>query len=296
MWLMSWGVVLPALWRWSFSDAAAYDAPPKVVIIVTCSAHYTDFFENWYAWLGRLDIVKTAGLIAIAEDTVAYDYLTRRLIGERFYRRVVRATQGGTDPPLGGRLGFSSEGFATLMSRRAEHLEAQLRNLVSTTNWATMRDARLIFSDLDVIWIRNPIPWFAGDSCDAWAQTQHRERGLLNPGFLALAPTPRALSLLQEWARRLRERPQLNLPAFNEVVQGNAQSIGVCPLQPDIFLSAKRSFRRRLWSPFTDSKAVIAHANWIDGHDSKRAAFELVGAWLASPNVSAISAPEEASR
>lgn len=279
--MFAW-LLLPAV----VSAVLSAASPPEVIIVVACTAHYTDFFENWYAWMERLDL--SAGLITIAEDSQAYDYLRRRFVGEAAYRRVVRASEGGEDPPLGGTLGFESSSFAHLMSRRAAHIESQLYELASTS-WATP-GARLIFSDLDVVWIRDPRPWFVG-ACDAWAQTQHRERRLLNPGFLALTPSPRALTLLREWARRLQQHAQLNLPVFNDVVRALADKVKVCALQPDVFLSAKRSFRRRTWSPTSDERAVIAHANWIDGHDAKRAAFQAAGAWLVSSNLSAALIP-----
>ncbi|KAJ8601849.1 hypothetical protein CTAYLR_002652 [Chrysophaeum taylorii] len=262
---------------------------PSVVVVVACSAHYTDFFENWLAWVSRLD-TDEMGFVAIAEDVEAYGYLRRRFEVPGGYRRVVRAAAGGAAPPLKGALGFESAGFATLMSRRAAHLAAQLAQLAEA--WESSQDARLIFSDLDVLWIRDPRPWLerrttysSGRPCDAWAQTQHRERGLLNPGFLALAPTPGAAALLREWERRLRERPQRNLPVFNEAIRALKGTVHVCALAPDLFLSAKRSFRRANWMPLADRRAarmrmlasavgnharstqVVAHANWIDGHD-----------------------------
>lgn len=217
-------------------------------------------------------------LIAIAEDKAAYDYLSLQT------ERVYSVIKGDAGPPLAGALGFESNGFASLMSRRASHLLAQLLRLTST-------DSILVFSDLDVIWIRDPRPFFV-QGCDAWAQTQHRERKLLNPGFLALSRTDGSLLLLGEWERRLlRGRPQRNLPVFNQVVNEFQEDVKVCALRPELFLSAKRSFGRRKWSPKVDARAVVAHANWIDGHDAKRAAFLNAGAWIISDNVKPVLIP-----
>jgi len=252
---------------------------PDVVVVVTCSAHYTDFFENWRAWLARLGTAEF-GLVAIAEDAEAHAYLERRLLVDdagSSYRRVVRSALGGAAPAVRETLDFESRGFASLMSRRAAHLLELLRDLgAESPRWAAAADrSRLVFSDLDVLWLRDPTPWFVG-GCDAWAQTQHRERGLLNPGFLALAPTPGAARLLSEWARRLRDKPGRNLPVFNEARdallrdpnardttgappsdhQDDGRGARVCALAPELFLSAKRSFRRLRWSPAADTTAV----------------------------------------
>jgi len=59
-------------------------------------------------------------------------------------------------------------------------------------------------------------------------------------------------------------------------------AVSVCALAPARFLSAKRSFQRRTWRPHTDTNAVVAHANWIDGHDAKKAAMRAHGAWLVN--------------
>ena len=57
----------------------------------------------------------------------------------------------------------------------------------------------------------------------------------------------------------------------------------VCALPADYFLSAKKSFRRLGWSAATKHQnGVTAHANWIDGHDAKREAFETHGAWITN--------------
>lgn len=60
------------------------------------------------------------------------------------------------------------------MSRRAAHLSGLLRELVAS-GWVRgvahsksasqgTDEARLVFSDLDVLWIRDPRPWFADAS------------------------------------------------------------------------------------------------------------------------------------
>lgn len=50
---------------------AAHHEPPRVIVVVTCSAHYTDFLENWLAWLHRLELDEQVGLVGIAEDVQA---------------------------------------------------------------------------------------------------------------------------------------------------------------------------------------------------------------------------------
>ena len=92
------------------------------------------------------------------------------------------------------------------------------------------------------------------------------------------APTPGAARLLSDWAERLSAEPGRNLPVFNKAVRA-LPDVRVCALAPERFASAKRTFFRRRWSARTPGAVVAAHANWIDGHDAKREAFEGAGLW-----------------
>ena len=284
-WLLALGV----------APGASREAP-SVVVVVTCSAHYTDLFENWLAWLARLGLLDEVGLVAIAEDGVAYDYLAAWAAAgpPGSWRRAVRSDfAGASGAPLAGELGFETPGFARLMARRAAYLASQLEALRRLPTWAADLDgSRLVFSDLDVVWLADPRPFLAGEGCDAWAQTQHRERKLLNPGFLALRPTPGAHALLSDWAKRLAAAPpQRNLPVFNDAVRGLLGAAKTCALPPETFASAKRTFNRPRWSAKSPRGVVTAHANWIDGHDAKKAALVRADAWLAPPAARPLLAP-----
>ena len=63
---------------------------------------------------------------------------------------------------------------------------------------------------------------------------------------------------------------------------GAAPAAAACALPPETFCSAKRTFNRPKWAADAPRGAVTAHANWIDGHDAKRAALARSGAWLAA--------------
>lgn len=265
---------------------------------MTCSAHYTDFLENFLAGLERLAL--DAGVIVVAEDAPAYAVAVAwaaRGGGSGTRRRAVAPAAAA---PVSGRVDFESRGFAELMSRRARLIATELARLAGDAAWAARPDARLVFTDLDVAWVSDPTAYFAGKSgggggCDAWAQTQHRERGLLNPGFLALRPTPGAAALLAAWAAILDREGGRNLPAFNAAIRDAPRgAFAVCALPPETFASAKRTFLRPRWRA-GEGPAVTAHANWIDGHDAKRSAFATHGAWLlgadAAPLIPSPPAP-----
>ena len=137
---------------------------------------------------------------------------------------------------------------------------------------------------MDAFWLRDPRPFFTGGDCDSWAQTQHREKGLLNPGFLVLRPTDAAAKLLKTWAALLAKEPGRNLPLFNRAHQALQRAPlfkpVTCALDAEVFVSAKRSFFRRRWSAREPGSVVVAHANWIDGHDAKQKAFVEKGLWV----------------
>ena len=256
--------------------AAISAAPPLTVAVVACSMHYRDFFDNWAAQLGNLGLEKDIGVVAIAEDADVVDHLQqwRKSAPPGTYRRVAQSKN--KQPLARGELGFYTDGFAKVMSRRARHLigaHAALRR-----QWGDDPRARLIFTDLDAFWLRDPRPYFTGGACAAWAQTQHREKGLLNPGFLVLTPTDAAAKLLKTWAALLAKEPGRNLPLFNRAHA--ALPDVTCALDSEVFVSAKRSFFRRRWSAREPGTVVVAHANWIDGHDAKHRAFVEKGLWV----------------
>ena len=140
----------------SLGVAAA--SPPLCVAVVACSMHYRDFFDNWAAQLGNLGLDKDIGVVAIAEDADIVDHLQqwRKSAPPGTYRRVAQSRD--KRPLARGELGFYTDGFAKLMSRRARHLigaHAALRR-----QWGDDPRARLIFTDLDAFWLRDPRPYF----------------------------------------------------------------------------------------------------------------------------------------
>ena len=102
--------------------AAISAAPPLCVAVVACSMHYRDFFDNWAAQLGNLGLERDIGVVAIAEDADIVDHLQqwRKSAPPGTYRRVAQSRD--TRPLARGELGFYTDGFAKLMSRRARHL------------------------------------------------------------------------------------------------------------------------------------------------------------------------------
>ena len=120
--------------------------------------HYRDFFDNWAAQLSNLGLEKDIGVVAIAEDADIVDHLQqwRKSAPPGTYRRVAQSLN--KQPLARGELGFYTDGFAKLMSRRARHLigaHAALRR-----QWGDDPRARLIFTDLDAFWLRDPRPYF----------------------------------------------------------------------------------------------------------------------------------------
>ena len=107
---------------------------------------------------------------------------------------------------------------------------------------------------------------------------------MLNPGFLVLTPTDAAAKLLKAWAALLAKEPGRNLPLFNRAHQALQRpplfKPVTCALDSEVFVSAKRSFFRRRWSARDPGAVVVAHANWIDGHDAKYKAFVEKGLWV----------------
>ncbi|KAJ1453837.1 hypothetical protein M885DRAFT_258552 [Pelagophyceae sp. CCMP2097] len=172
----------------AFAPPLFAQTPPATVVVVTLSAHYTDFYENWVEWVRRSGVHDEAGLVTIAEDEQVSAYLCTlhsRKLANTFAAHAVVSSR---NEALGGHLGFETPGFASLMQRRAHYISRILDQLASLPPWLTNPKSRLIFSDLDAVWLRDPRPFFRQPGCDAWAQTQHEQRRLLAPRRASAQP------------------------------------------------------------------------------------------------------------
>ncbi|KAI4302841.1 hypothetical protein MLD38_038541 [Melastoma candidum] len=198
------------------SDVRPYDAPPppadelgralqmaakadRTVILTVVNEAYTeqdvnsdktmlDLFVDSF-WLGDGTRHLLDRLLVVAVDRTAY----RRCRFRRLNCYRLETEGEGRDEKL-----YMSEGFVRMMWRRTQFLGEVLR-----------KGYNFIFTDTDVMWLRNPFPWLSNNvtvdlqiSTDKFNGDPWSERNPINTGFYFVRSNNRTTSLFDAWYGR----------------------------------------------------------------------------------------------
>ena len=191
------------------------------MVMVTVSSGYYDFFLNWLHY-GKMHLDIRTCLLAMAEDEAAVALLHRELPQSHVIQ--VKKEGDGQKAQVNGTMAFDYGGtaFGALVSRRPRHIASLLQKGIA-----------VLYSDLDLIWVRNPLPtllrrirapcamkpcasnqWSVdllvmdddrenvGVSCSGRPQMVHQL--YLCTCFLLVAPTAGAIALIDQWASRIQ--------------------------------------------------------------------------------------------
>lgn len=234
-------------------EAFVHKAPPWVVV-VTASAGFDDMFRNWLRWFQDLRV--DLQVVVIAEDRTTYD----KYHGVRGLDVHLPVNESGHASALS----YDSVHYKHMVSRRARHL---LRLIDA--------HPRLIYTDIDTVWLRDPRPHFKGEY-ELWAQLDAPD--YVCTGFMALRKTNATLRLLAQWDAALLHTKQLNQPVFNRIL--HASPVKYLGLSSVHFPSGKV-----LWADFARRlpAAVVVHNNYIIGKPLKIARFQHSKLWSPLP-------------
>ena len=211
-----------------------------------------ELFRNWYSYFSKLSI--GVMVIAIADDDIVFKKLQSNSyplisVQKSDYINIPNASTYNT--PL----------FRQLMSVRATHL---LKYLPYTQY--------LLFSDVDTVWLQNPIPYFKGEF-HLWMPI---DRKLYCAGFFAIVSCRETIDLIRKWEKSLQERISVNQIVFNNLIQ-TSKNIKVYTLNQSLFPSGDMYFE--LLGEKDRAKAVIVHNNFIKGIDNKIDRFKKYNLW-----------------
>ena len=211
-----------------------------------------ELFRNWYSYYTRLAI--GLQVTVIAEDDIVFKKLQSDNFSLLTVHRsdLINVSNAST---------YNTPLFRQLMSVRATHL---LQYLPYTRY--------LLFSDVDTVWLQNPIPFFKG-KFDLWMPL---DRKLYCAGFFAIATNKLTIDLISRWEKALMERISINQLVFNNLIN-MTKDIKVEALNESLFPSGDKYFR--LFNDTERAKAVIVHNNFIKGIDVKIARFKKFNLW-----------------
>ncbi|KAG6402678.1 hypothetical protein SASPL_134880 [Salvia splendens] len=130
-------------WRsYTLSDAAAYAAKNKSLVVCAVSEAYLSFLNNWLISIARQK--HHDQVLVIAED-----YATLFKVNERWPGHAVLVP-----PALEAAAAhkFGSQGFFNFTARRPQHL-LQILEL----------GYNVMYNDVDMVWLADPFPYFEGE-------------------------------------------------------------------------------------------------------------------------------------
>jgi hypothetical protein len=211
-----------------------------------------DLFRNWYNYFLKLSVRYT--VIVIAEDDIVFKSLQSDSYKSiRVHRSDYISISNAT--------AYNTTLFRKLMSVRATHLLIYL----PFTHY-------LLFSDVDTVWLHDPIPYFRGNY-DLWMPL---DKKMYCAGFFVTKSNSKTTSLVQKWEYQLKEQESVNQIVFNNLIH-MTKEVNVATLNKSFFPSGEEYFNR--FSEDDRAKVVIVHNNFIKGIDKKIDRFKSFNLW-----------------
>ncbi|XP_071477387.1 uncharacterized protein [Diadema antillarum] len=232
------------------------------VILASTNSAFLDFTDNWLESLKRCGI--SSGITLVAEDHSAYYYLNNRTDIDLD----VLLTDEAESPSE--KLLFDSPEYKRLVNKRPSYVLRLLEN-----------GHDVLFSDVDIVWLKNPLPYF-DDKHDVWLQEDQHDPPVYCAGFTLYRSTPWGIKLVKEWVKELGRHPTLpdqrvlnNLLKKDRYQQGLKRAV----MDPTLFPNGNLFFDPKWRAANSGVETVMVHNNWIIGHDLKVERFKQEGLW-----------------
>jgi rhamnogalacturonan II specific xylosyltransferase len=224
----------------------------KWIIMVSANSGYLDFFLNWFAAYKKLNLLYH--IIVIAEDKNFSSYINTHKGSEM---EIIKSEFHDIKDAVS----FGSKQFNILSVRRHGYILKQL-----------IKGSNVIFSDIDTVWLKNPIPYFNGNF-DMWMQLDAKT--MFCPGTMAIKSSEITVSFFKNLTHGLSLKVQADQPFINKLIRSSKINIAALPTEQ--FPSGRQYFKQ--FSYDERSKAVVVHNNWIAGHEAKRNRFISFDLW-----------------
>jgi len=207
-----------------------------------------------------------------------------RRMAESFGAKAVELTDEDADQPVGELFVYGSTPF----DRFTAHKYPLTRALLAERR-------HVVYADVDVAWLRNPLPYLERVLAHYCCAVQTEAVELFPPlpicsGFLAFAPTPAALRMLGTQIDILAATVAAGGRAGDQdmlrsVVMSDPQFLhGTFPLPECLFPNGRMegvfADYQRQQELADEGGPFVFHANWTEGFQNKRAMLERVGGWF----------------
>ena len=241
----------------------------KNIMIAFGTKNYLKVLENFLFFVKKSGI-KNFMLIAMDEITVEFAK-SRGVTYYTFIDETISSEEGSDS--------YTSSGFRHIVNQRSRII-VQILNL----------GYHILQSDLDVIWIKNPWPFFFKGDYDYEIQSDARVgfsetdpgapfKEFVNSGIFYARGIPRMASFYQILISTIHDKPQIREQhLLNEILRDNVLKIRYRVLDPILFPNGFQYFSRSI-SQRTGVEPFCIHNNWADGFKTKRYRFRELGAW-----------------
>ena len=265
---------------------------PNFVVLLTCSDGFFEMWLNWLAFFERL-LIPNLPVYLFAEDHTTYGKCNHLAADKKanvedgaYTSDLVCLSWETVFPEVEVKETIGAKGYRTIQYiRMMSHRPAIIQYLLE-------RGHDVIFSDVDVVWQKNPLTYFQSDysSVNIWAQTdlplkgagkRNRPSTNLCPGFMIYRTCDATIAFVDLWRSELEGKEERNQAKFNYLLSEAARNgfeIVAKALPEELFTTGSLFFEQ-----FTDDEranAVVVHNNGISGYENKLDRMKKFGLWI----------------
>ncbi|XP_071826146.1 uncharacterized protein [Apostichopus japonicus] len=248
-------------------DFAALDKFAGTTVILTfTNAAFVPFARNWIEYLRRLPNLPT--VVVIAEDTVAYDAMKQ-------YPEVSTVLTKQLQSPLEKSQHLSKDNIK-LTNKRPTYIKKLLD-----------KNINVLFSDVDTIWLDNPLPYLAGEYDVILQEDNPYPELTYSVGFIYFKATDISKMFVNQWMEQVAKYRDLkpDQKVLNVELE-SAVHLKKKILDTELFPNGKNFFERT-WRMKHRIRPVVIHNNWVETLQDKFDRYDKMGLWLIqSPIIS----------
>lgn len=241
---------------------------PNFIVLLTCSDGFFDMWLNWLAFFERLSLPNLP-VHLFAEDDETFTRCEQLAANKSNATDLVCIARDTVFPQLKaeksmGINGYKSLQYKVMMSQRPAIVQFELE-----------RGYDVIFSDVDVVWQKNPVPQFRSEYslANIWAQVDpplknprklsHGINTNLCPGFMVYRSCPATIEFVGRWRGEIEGKERRNQGAFNYLVSKANETV-IKALPEKLFVTGSTYFKEM--SDDERANAVVVHYNGTSVH------------------------------
>ncbi|XP_072180901.1 uncharacterized protein [Diadema setosum] len=249
----------PTACRETQSETSSAETPQgRRVILTTSNYGFVNMTKNWLKSLRNSGVQER--VVIIAEDKASHSEL-------RAIRRpnlTVEYTELGRSQRKA--MTWGEQSYRDFVSKRAIYILRLLR-----------RGVDVLFSDADVVWLKDPLPVFTPPEYDVYYSKANQMLACV--GFAYYVATEQTIKLLEEWIIRMRSNPTMQTQVIlNRILTSKYfPSLKVGILDQSAFTNVKGYQNNSAGTERED--IYVVHVNGVTGSSAKTDVLKTINLW-----------------